>query len=85
VFRLNCIISRLHTEYKPLTMFMTAVKVTDLGLKLHHPKGEGGEPNFFIFFFLLGQNEVEYRKLPASALTVSVGGWAWILPIIKSL
>ena len=31
----------------------TALKVTDVGLKLHHPKwggGEGvGEPNFFFF------------------------------------
>ena len=28
----------------------TALKVTDVGLKLHHPKGGGvvGEPNFFL-------------------------------------
>ena len=44
-------------------MFRTAIKVTDVGLKLHHPKGGGGgNPIVSSFFFVLGQNEDEYKK-----------------------
>jgi hypothetical protein len=68
-------------------MFRTAVKVTDVGLKLHHAKGG---PQFFHVFSscwvkMRLNTERKLPRLPASALKVSVGGWAGILPFIKSL
>ena len=69
-------------------MFRTAIKVTDVRLKLHHPKG-GGDTFFSSFSScwvkMRLNTESKLPRLPASALKVSVGGWAGILPIIKSL
>ena len=73
-------------------MFRAAVKVTDIGLKLHHPKGGGGGLNPIFFNFSSScwakmrlNTESKIPRLPASALKFSLGGWAGILPIIKSL
>ena len=62
----------------------TALKVTDVGLKLHHPKWGVGETNFSSSSWVKMRLHTE-SKLPASALKVPVRGWGGFLPIIKSL
>ena len=71
-------------------MFRTALKVTDVRLKLHHPKG--GLVRWTKFSFFLSSSWVKMRlhtenklpRLPVSALKVPVGGVGGFLPIINS-